>query len=170
VSKTHYEVLGVAETATIEQIKLAFRARAKECHPDVNGGSDASANEFKLVNSAYETLSDQAKRAAYDAELFVVRSRAAAIRAAASAQPPSPGTAAGGAAPPQAPPTPTWSWAVPPTPAPRATGPTPGQILGTVLAGMGLAALFGAAFGGSSSTWDSSVGRRRGPDGRFVSG
>jgi molecular chaperone DnaJ len=58
-------VLGVSKTATAEEIKRAFRHRARELHPDVNKASDAE-ERFKEVNAAYDVLSDPAKREQYD--------------------------------------------------------------------------------------------------------
>ena len=60
-----YALLGVARTATPEEIKKAYRALARELHPDASG--DASTEErFKEVTAAYEILSDPAKRERYD--------------------------------------------------------------------------------------------------------
>lgn len=59
-----YAVLGVSPSATAEEIKDAFRQRAKETHPDTSG--NASATLFQHVNAAYKMLSDPASRAEYD--------------------------------------------------------------------------------------------------------
>lgn len=64
-TKDYYEVLGVARDATEEQIKKAFRRKARETHPDVATGPDAE-ERFKEINEAYEVLSDTEKRATYD--------------------------------------------------------------------------------------------------------
>ncbi len=61
----YYEVLGVSRDATPEEIKRAFRRKARETHPDVASGEDAE-ERFKLINEAYEVLSDAEKRANYD--------------------------------------------------------------------------------------------------------
>ncbi len=60
-----YEVLGVSKDATDDEIKKAFRRRARELHPDVNKAPDAE-DQFKELNEAYDVLSDAQKRSAYD--------------------------------------------------------------------------------------------------------
>ena len=59
----HYENLGVSETATGEELKRAYREKAKTLHPDVGG----DAVEFAAVNQAYNTLKDPVRRQLYDA-------------------------------------------------------------------------------------------------------
>lgn len=66
--ETYYEVLGVSRTATEDDIKKAYRALAREYHPDVNKGPEAE-ERFKKINEAYGTLSDSLKRADYDQSL-----------------------------------------------------------------------------------------------------
>lgn len=61
---SYYDVLGVDEQAPKEQIKKAYRNLSKQHHPDVNGGDDT---KFKEIAEAYENLSDDVKRAQYDA-------------------------------------------------------------------------------------------------------
>lgn len=63
--KDLYEILGVDRDATDDQIKKAFRRRARELHPDVNKSPNAD-EEFKELNEAYDVLSDAAKRSQYD--------------------------------------------------------------------------------------------------------
>ena len=64
--KDYYEILGVTRTATPEEIRSAFRKKAREYHPDVARDKVQGAEKFKEVNEAYEVLSDPAKRAKYD--------------------------------------------------------------------------------------------------------
>ncbi len=61
----HYEVLGVSREATPDEIKKAYRRLARQLHPDVNPGADAS-ERFKLVTHAYDVLSDPEQRQRYD--------------------------------------------------------------------------------------------------------
>ncbi len=63
MAKDYYEILGVEKGATKDDIKKAFRKLAHQYHPDKNQGDDA---KFKEVNEAYQTLSDDQKRAQYD--------------------------------------------------------------------------------------------------------
>lgn len=63
--RDYYEVLGVDRNASEADIKKAFRTLARKYHPDVNKEADAP-EQFKEVNEAFQTLSDQEKRARYD--------------------------------------------------------------------------------------------------------
>jgi DnaJ-class molecular chaperone len=59
----HYEELGISKEATQEEIKLAYRKKAREHHPDKGGDKE----DFQKVQKAYEILSDIDRKSAYDA-------------------------------------------------------------------------------------------------------
>jgi hypothetical protein len=67
--RTLYEVLGVAPAATEPDIKAAYRALARQLHPDVNAGDATSAGRLAEVNDAYATLANAEARATYDRDL-----------------------------------------------------------------------------------------------------
>ena len=64
--RSYYEVLGVAQDASTEQIKKAFRRIARETHPDTNPGDAEAEARFREAAEAYEVLSDTERRARYD--------------------------------------------------------------------------------------------------------
>lgn len=64
--RDYYEVLGVARTASNDDLKKAFRKLAMQLHPDKNPGDKKAEERFKEINEAYEVLSDQQKRQMYD--------------------------------------------------------------------------------------------------------
>jgi molecular chaperone DnaJ len=61
-----YSVLGVARTASDDEIKKAYRKLAMQCHPDRNNGSKEAEEQFKAISEAYDVLRDPDKRAVYD--------------------------------------------------------------------------------------------------------
>lgn len=66
MSKSYYEILGVAKDASAEAIKKAYRKQAMKYHPDRNQGDAKAEEKFKEAAEAYEVLSDQQKRRIYD--------------------------------------------------------------------------------------------------------
>ncbi|MGY3438177.1 MULTISPECIES: molecular chaperone DnaJ [unclassified Marinovum] len=64
--RDYYEVLGIARTASADEIKKAYRKKAKELHPDTNANNPKAESEFKEAGEAYEVLKDGDKKAAYD--------------------------------------------------------------------------------------------------------
>ena len=64
--RDYYEVLGVAKTASADEIKKAYRKKAVQYHPDKNPGDKVAEEKFKEAAEAYEVLSDAQKRQRYD--------------------------------------------------------------------------------------------------------
>jgi DnaJ-class molecular chaperone len=82
--KQYYEILGLGQEATEEEIKKAYRKLALHYHPDRNQGDSRAEERFKAISEAYAVLMDKDKRARYDAY------RRDAARAAATAAPEAP--------------------------------------------------------------------------------
>ena len=62
----YYKTLGVDKKASADEIKKAYRKLARQYHPDRNPGDAAAEEKFKEVQTAYDVLSDDDKRKAYD--------------------------------------------------------------------------------------------------------
>jgi hypothetical protein len=69
VSRTHYDVLGVAPDATFDDVRAAWRQRARQLHPDT-GGDEV---EMRAVNEAWHVLGNARRRAAYNMEIGYAR-------------------------------------------------------------------------------------------------
>jgi DnaJ domain len=126
MSRDHYEVLGVAPTASDAEIKRAYRRMAMRWHPDRHPGQNTEAI-FKDINAAYQCLKNPLGRAAYD------RARARAQR---DPRPDPPRSNAAGPSQPQGGPRP------PPPPPPRKKPPSSSRPP-SVLCAVALVALFG---------------------------
>jgi len=64
--KDYYTTLGVARTASDDEIRKAFRKLARQFHPDVAKNKATAEEKFKEINEAYEVLGDPEKRKKYD--------------------------------------------------------------------------------------------------------
>jgi curved DNA-binding protein len=66
MAETLYDILGVKKDASPDEIRKVYRKLARKHHPDVNPGDKTAEEKFKKVSAAYDVLSDEKKRAAYD--------------------------------------------------------------------------------------------------------
>jgi molecular chaperone DnaJ len=66
VTRSPYEILGVAKNSSADEIKKAYRKLARQHHPDANSGDKDAEDRFKEVQNAYDVLSDPDKRKQYD--------------------------------------------------------------------------------------------------------
>ncbi|MEL6861516.1 MAG: DnaJ C-terminal domain-containing protein [Pseudomonadota bacterium] len=66
MSRDLYKILGVSRTASEDDIRRAYKRKAKDSHPDLHPGDAAKAEAFKAASAAYEILGDRSKRAQYD--------------------------------------------------------------------------------------------------------
>ena len=66
MSENFYNILGIAENATKDEIKKAYRGLQMKYHPDKNQSSQESINMTQKINEAYETLGDDSKKQDYD--------------------------------------------------------------------------------------------------------
>ena len=70
--RTLYDILGVRSNASFSELKAAYYARAKQCHPDLNGGTQEATEEFQRLVNAFDILSDPVTRRKYDEQRAVI--------------------------------------------------------------------------------------------------
>jgi curved DNA-binding protein CbpA len=80
---SHYQTLGIPETADLQEVKRAYRRLVMELHPDRNGGKEVGGL-FEAVQEAYRVLSDVALRRVYDQQLLQGRARTRPIATTAT--------------------------------------------------------------------------------------
>merc|ERR1719491_608026 len=69
-AKTHYDALEIKQSATLKDVKKAYRKLAVQHHPDRNPGDEEAATvKFRVISEAYEVLSDEGARRDYDRAL-----------------------------------------------------------------------------------------------------
>ena len=66
IKRDYYDLLGIDRSASLEEIKKAYRRLAHQYHPDKNPNNPSAEDHFRLITEAYEILQDTRKRAAYD--------------------------------------------------------------------------------------------------------
>ena len=66
IKRDYYDLLGIDHSASLEEIKKAYRRLAHQYHPDKNPNNPSAEDHFRLITEAYEILQDTRKRAAYD--------------------------------------------------------------------------------------------------------
>ena len=69
MNTNYYDILGVDNNSSVNEIKKAFRKMSLDCHPDRNNNSSEKTTLFQKINQAYEILSDETKRKQYDNSL-----------------------------------------------------------------------------------------------------
>lgn len=69
----HYQTLGIKQTASLDEIKRAFKNLALKYHPDRNNGDKLAEEKFKQINEAYKTLSRLSSRKTYDIQNQLVK-------------------------------------------------------------------------------------------------